>query len=175
MKIYLIRHGETTGDVEDRYGGTYDDHLTDKGRAQLKETAQMMQGKVVDALFVSPLIRARESAEILNEVVSTRIEIVDGLKERDYGVLGGLTKKEALQKYPEAVEAHKDPANTDPDRESQADFITRVEAAFETIAQYGYEHIGIVVHGGSLKVILKKLNQPIPDSIGDGECIEITV
>lgn len=32
MKIYLIRHGQTTGDVEDRYGGAYDDELTDKGK-----------------------------------------------------------------------------------------------------------------------------------------------
>ena len=31
MLIYLARHGETTGDVEDRYGGDYDDHLTEKG------------------------------------------------------------------------------------------------------------------------------------------------
>lgn len=35
MKIYLVRHGETTGDVEDRYGGWYDDHLTDRGKEQL--------------------------------------------------------------------------------------------------------------------------------------------
>lgn len=34
MKIYLIRHGESTSDVENRYGGTYNDHLTQKGKAQ---------------------------------------------------------------------------------------------------------------------------------------------
>ena len=39
MKIFLIRHGETTGDIENRYGGSYDDHLTQRGRAQLEETA----------------------------------------------------------------------------------------------------------------------------------------
>jgi len=44
MKIYLIRHGETTGDVEDRYGGSYDDHLTDKGRGQLEKTAKELVG-----------------------------------------------------------------------------------------------------------------------------------
>ena len=31
MKIYLIRHGETTSDIEDRFGGDYDDHLTSHG------------------------------------------------------------------------------------------------------------------------------------------------
>lgn len=40
---------------------------------------------------------------------------MEGLEERSYGVLTGLTKQEALAKYPEAVEAHKDPMNTDPE------------------------------------------------------------
>jgi broad specificity phosphatase PhoE len=39
MKIFLIRHGETTGDEEDRYGGSYDDYLTDLGKEQLEVTA----------------------------------------------------------------------------------------------------------------------------------------
>ena len=40
MKIYLIRHGETTGDVEDRYGGDYDDCLSKTGEKQVKELAK---------------------------------------------------------------------------------------------------------------------------------------
>ena len=36
MKIYLIRHGETTGDIEDRYGGDYDDHLSKNGKQQVE-------------------------------------------------------------------------------------------------------------------------------------------
>lgn len=37
MKIYLIRHGQTTGDVEDRYGGAYNDELSAKGKVQTHE------------------------------------------------------------------------------------------------------------------------------------------
>ncbi len=37
MKLIFIRHGETTGDVEDRYGGDYDDNLTAKGHEQAKK------------------------------------------------------------------------------------------------------------------------------------------
>jgi broad specificity phosphatase PhoE len=37
MKIYIIRHGETTSDIENRYGGDYDDHLTEKGVNQAKD------------------------------------------------------------------------------------------------------------------------------------------
>ena len=173
MKILLIRHGETTGDVEDRYGGTYDDHLTERGQQQLQETAERLVGTKIDRMYASTLLRAHESANIINEKLKKEIEPVDGLRERDYGVLGGLTKLGAMEKYPDAVEKHKDPANTDPEGESQVDFIARVTNTFQSILKKGGDTIVIVSHGGPLKVILRYLNMPIPEKIGDGEIIEI--
>jgi broad specificity phosphatase PhoE len=175
MKILLIRHGETTSDVEDRYGGSYDDDLTEKGQQQLQQTARQLTGKKVDVIFSSTLKRAQQSAEIINAKLDTRIESLDGLRERDYGVLGGLTKQEAQERYPEVVEAHKDPANTDLEGESQTDFTERVLNTFNTIAAQDHETVAIVSHGGPLKTILRHLDQPIPDSIGDGEVIEVSV
>jgi broad specificity phosphatase PhoE len=175
MKILLIRHGETTGDVEDRWGGSYDDHLTQKGREQLKETAQRVGDKQIEIIFHSPLIRAKEAAEIIQDEIGCAIRSFRGLEERHYGVLTGLTKKEAEEKYPEAVEAHKDPMNTDPEGESFEDFNQRVVEAFEKIRIEPYETIAIVAHGGSLKRILSHINAPIPDSIGDGGIVEVEV
>ncbi len=175
MTIFLIRHGETTGDIEDRYGGAYDDRLTEQGRAQLAETATRLLGKTIDRMYVSTLTRARESADIILETIPTPVEYLDGLRERDYGVLGGLTKAEVLANYPEAVELHKDPANTDPEGESQADFIKRVVDTFETIRHSGHESVAIVAHGGPIKVILTHLGEPLPERIGDGEIIEVEV
>lgn len=175
MKILLIRHGETTGDLEDRYGGFYDDHLTEKGVQQLKETAEKLEGVSVDAIFSSSLIRARESSEIINTVLKTQIEVLDGLRERNYGVLGGLTKTEALEKYPEAVELHKDYTNTDPEGESWDDFTNRVLATFVHITSLPHQTVIILGHGGSIKAILRHLNLPLPPSIGDGEIIEVVV
>ena len=175
MKILLIRHGETTGDIEDRYGGWYDDHLTETGRMQLSNTAKFLSDRQIDKIFSSTLVRAQESAEIINSTVKVEIEYLDGLRERNYGVLGGLTKNEALEKYPEAVELHKDPDNTDPEGESRDSFIERVLEAFKTACSQSHKTIIIVAHGGSLKVILKHLNQPLPDSIGDGEIIELDI
>lgn len=43
MKIYFCRHGQTTGDVEDRYGGNYDDRLTELGLNQSKELAKKLK------------------------------------------------------------------------------------------------------------------------------------
>jgi broad specificity phosphatase PhoE len=172
MKILLIRHGETTGDVEDRYGGSYDDSLTEKGRQQLQETAKHLAGIRVDKLYTSTLKRAKESAEIINAALNTEVEYLDGLRERNYGVLGGLTKQEALQKYPEAVEAHKDPKNTDPEGESLTEFSDRVLRTFQYISSQKLETVVVVSHGGPIKTILRQLALPIPEKIGDGEIIE---
>lgn len=175
MKIFLIRHGETTGDLEDRYGGNYDDHLTTQGREQLQETALKLSGKDIQIIFTSSLIRARESAEIIQTQLSCNIEVVEGVQERSYGVLAGLTKTEALERYPEVVEAHKNPENTDPEGESLIDFQTRTLEAFKNIFSKDYSTIVIVSHGGPIKQILKYLNMPIPPKIGDGEIIEVTI
>ncbi len=115
MKIFLVRHGETTGDLENRYGGNYNDHLTDHGREQLQETANKLSGKDIEIIFTSNLIRAKESAEIITTEINCPVEIIEGIQERNYGVLAGLTKMEALEKHPEAVEAHNNPENTYPE------------------------------------------------------------
>ena len=179
MELLLIRHGQTTSDLEDRYGGTYDDHLTELGREQLQTTAEQLVDKEIKAIYHSPLIRARESAEIIASKINCPLVEIAGLKERDYGILGGLTKAEALDKYSDVVEAHKDYRNTDPEGESWEDFNARVGDAFVEIMNHasaaGQKTIIILAHGGSLKRILDHLGEPLPDSIADGGIIEILV
>jgi broad specificity phosphatase PhoE len=172
MKIYLIRHGETTGDVEDRYGGSYDDHMTELGKSQLKETADKLVGRNIEVIFSSPLIRAKESSEIISSVINCPVEYRDGLRERNYGLLGGLTKQEALTKYPEAVEIYKNPMETPIEGESYSDFQERVLTTFKNLIKENYQTIAILSHGGPIKQILGFLNMNIPPKLGDGEIIE---
>lgn len=161
--------------MEDRYGGSYDDHLTDLGKEQLGVTANNLVAKGIEIILTSPLIRAKESAEIISSKIVCPVEIVDGLEERGYGVLSGLTKAEALEKYPEVVEAHKDPLNTDPEGESHEYFKNRVLNTFQKITQKEYPTIAIVSHGGPIKQILAHLGEIIPEKIGDGGIIEVNV
>lgn len=174
MKVFLIRHGQTTGDLEDRYGGSYDDHLTELGRKQLQETADKLAGKGIEIIFASPLIRAQESANIISSKIKCPVETVNGLRERHYGVLTGLTTAEAMEKYSEVVEAHKDPMNTDPEGESYEDFQNRVLDTFKNLtANDSYNTIAILSHGGPIKQILAHLGRKVPDKLKDGDIIEI--
>lgn len=175
MKVYLVRHGETTGDIENRYGGNYDDHLTERGREQLSETAEKLSDKNIEIIFTSSLIRAQESAEIISEKTQCPIEIIPSIQERNYGILAGLTKEEALEKYPDAAEAHKNPQNTDPEGESKEDFEARVLKGFNEIFSTKHNTIAIVSHGGPLKCLFRSKNMTVPEKIEDGEIFEITI
>lgn len=52
MKIYLIRHGQTTGDIEDRYGGAYDDELSPEGIIQTNDLSDKLINSGIQILFV---------------------------------------------------------------------------------------------------------------------------
>ncbi len=169
----LIERLQTTGDLEDRYGGSYDDHMTEEGCEQLKATARKLVGKSIEIIFSSPLIRARESTEIIAQAVDAPVQIVEGLRERHYGVLTGLTKEEARQKYPDVVESHKDYLYTDPEGESYDDFSRRVVDTFKGILTKNHATVAVVSHGGPIKILLKHLGRPAPDKLDDGHIIEL--
>lgn len=175
MKIYLIRHGETTSDVENRYGGSYDDHLTTLGHEQLEETAKQLKYKDIQIIFSSKLIRAKESTEIINVEINVPVQIFDGIEERGSGILAGLTRTEAVEKYPEVVTAQKNPEYTVPEGESLIHFQERTLTAFKEVFAKDYKTVAIVSHGGPIKQLLKYFNMPLPPKIGDGEIIEIIV
>lgn len=155
MKIYLIRHGQTTGDVEDKYGGAYDDELTDKGKKQAQELANKLTNYDIQILFCSPMIRTKQTAEILKSKLNCEIKIIEDLRERNKnGILTGMTKAEATTKYPELVEKLKDYRSQIEGAESQDDFVDRIKKAFDEVTNnLNYSTIGIVTHGGPIWAI----------------------
>ena len=162
MKIYLIRHGETTGDVEDRYGGDYDDHLTEKGREQAEKLANKLKDRGIEIFFHSPRFRATETAKILHSKLNIKTRSVNDMRERNgYGILTGMTKAEAKQKFPAEVEKlESDPIYHDDvkDVEQYNDFKERVANAFkEIIENKNYKTIAIISHGGPIKCIVREI------------------
>ena len=61
MDVYLIRHGKTKGNLEGRYIGTTDEPLCEEGKQSLMQMADAKKYPAVEALFVSPMLRCRES------------------------------------------------------------------------------------------------------------------
>lgn len=168
MKIFLVRHGQTTGDIEDRYGGDYDDHLSDLGRKQVGELAEMLAGLNINVqptrlnirlnikIISSPKIRAKETAEIISRKIGADVEIADGFRERNrYGILTGMTKTEAKEKYPELAEEVKDLHATIAGAEDYETFRERIHVALAEIVSRNDDTIAIVTHGGPMKLIFE--------------------
>jgi len=168
MKIYLIRHGETTGDIEDRYGGDYDDHLTELGRKEAEDLTQKVKDFGIEKIFCSPRIRAKETAEILRKGLGCDIEIVNDMRERNqYGIMTGMVKSEAKEKYPGLPELLKDYRNTIEGAESDDDFSNRVHDALAKIAAMNHKIVAVVTHGGPIKAVLRKIKYEFDYKIKD--------
>ena len=174
MKIYLIRHGETTSDIEERYGGEYDDHLTKKGIKQARELAKKLIDKNIKFIFCSSKIRTKETLEIVNKKLELNYKIVKDLRERNSnGILTGMKIEEAKVKYPDLVELRKDYKNTLPQGESYLDFKKRILNSFNDILDSDYKSIAIITHGGPIYCIFREIIKKEIKNIGDCEIIEL--
>jgi broad specificity phosphatase PhoE len=158
MKLYVCRHGQTTGDVEDRYGGDYDDRLTKLGRKQAGKLSKQLQDKNIEIIFSSSLIRAKETAEVLSKALSLEVVEMDNLKERNwFGILTGMVKSKAKKLHPELVEQSKNYMNTIDEAEGQESFSKRIHEALKEISQKDHKVVAVVTHGGPIKAILRKI------------------
>jgi probable phosphoglycerate mutase len=158
MIIYLIRHGETTGDVENRYGGTYDDHMTERGKASARDLAEKLADKKIEKIYSSPYHRAFETAEIISEKLNLMPEKVEDLRERNaYGILSGLNKQDAAKKFPEEVVDVKDYRKAVQGAEDYTDFVKRFMAALNNLVKTEFATIAVVTHGGPIYMVFREI------------------
>lgn len=158
MIIYLIRHGQTTGDVEDRYGGDYEDHLTDLGKQEAEELSEKLAAKGIEKIFVSPRIRAQETARIIDEKLNIGYETIDNLRERNhYGILTGQIKSDAKQRFPEETEKVRDYRTCAKGGEEYPIFLERLYGVLDLIGNYKYETVAVITHGGLIRAIFREV------------------
>ena len=100
--ITFLRHGESVGNVEDRFQGHADFPLTDKGRLQAQALADRWQGEGVtfDRCVASPLLRACQTAEIISRKLKIPLELDSDWMEINNGLVAGLTPDQAEQVAP---------------------------------------------------------------------------
>ena len=96
----FLRHGESIGNAESRWQGQSDYALTDKGRRQASALAERWKSEGVkfDLVIASPLVRAKETAEIITSALNAKLEIDPILLERDIGEMEGLTADEVRKR-----------------------------------------------------------------------------
>lgn len=148
-KVYVIRHGETDYNVENRYCGSTDVDINENGIEQAYKVAEELRSKDIDYIVVSSLIRAKHTADIINKLLNVPCAVCDDIVEICMGVYEGLTKEEIQKIYPEMWAACAPEG-----RESKENVQKRVFSTLEQLKEkYNDKNILIVTHGYITKVI----------------------
>ncbi|MCE5234536.1 MAG: histidine phosphatase family protein [Clostridiaceae bacterium] len=101
MKLILIRHGQTQWNSESRVQGRTDIPLNEKGRQQARAIALRLQGIRFDAVYASPLSRAKETAETIAKFSGAEVVLDEDITEIQFGKWEGMTSEELHVTYPE--------------------------------------------------------------------------
>lgn len=139
--LYLIRHGETDGNLSEQFQGIIDNPLNNTGLLQAKLVGEAMKDFPLDVIYSSPLKRALQTAEaIANHHALTPI-LHKGLQEIHGGDLEGRRIEELLQEYPECINnmMHKPALVSCPGGETMRQVFDRASC---TIAEIVQDNIG---------------------------------
>jgi broad specificity phosphatase PhoE len=152
--ILLARHGETTFNAEGRFQGWSPKAvLTEKGRAQARELAELATREDLVALYCSPLARARETAAIVGERVGLEPIVDDRFAETN---TGDWTEVAYADVPPDELEAWKHAGEgwRYPGGESLEEQMERVVMGLVDVTQRGQLPALVVCHRGTIRVAL---------------------
>ena len=165
MKITLVRHGQTDCNYEDVMQGRANHLLNDTGRRQCQKLREKLKDVSFDYCYMSPLIRAVETAFIL---VGDRVETFPDsrLIERDLGEYEGKPRSSYdAKKYWDY-----DLNSSDLGVEEVSSLFSRCQDFLDYVKEKDYQHILVVSHGAvirSLRYLL--LGHPLSGNLCDGD------
>jgi broad specificity phosphatase PhoE len=158
--LYLIRHGQTATNRAQIIQGWDSEPLNARGRRQAELTGARLAEANIDALYTSPLGRARETADIIGQAIGLRPIVITGLREMNTGNASGLHGAQFMIRYPRLWWAwlRDDARLAFPNGDTLADFYRR---SADTIAELATRHRGqavaVISHGGTISGYLSHL------------------
>ena len=160
INVILLRHGQTAYNADNRYTGTLDIPLSEQGRAALR-TADFAP----DVVYVSPLLRARQTARILFPL--SRQQVIEDFREMCLGSFEGRTYLEMQGDAAYVAWLNSNCEIRCPGGETRAEFCQRTCQAFAQLMQeqirQDQRQVVIVAHGGTQMAILERFARPHRD------------
>lgn len=166
--LLLVRHAETEDNVAVRLSGWTDTDLSPHGEEQVHLLAEHFQRahRDVVALYASPLIRARRTAEAIARLTGHGAALLDNLREMYFGEMDGRPFEELKTAYAHLLAADENADLEDfmwPSGESRSGFTARVSNALNGIAlAHPGQTVGVVTHGGVIATFLTIVNRESP-------------
>lgn len=160
--IYLIRHGQSEGNIKGIVQGHIDENLTEEGVEQAKKAGEKFRGIKFEAIFSSDLIRAKHTAEIIKLERDLAVKTSKMLRERTFGDFEGMESKKFRDALKDELlklenlakeerwkyKAHK---SIESDEEMMGRFITYLR---EIAVAYAGKNVLVATHGGPIRMML---------------------
>lgn len=146
--FYFLRHGETDSNLRGMVAGSLDVPLTQRGYAQARAAARLLQNRGITEIYSSELRRARDTANCVAELLDVSVHFLPGLGERHWGALEG---------QPRALRVA---GVTPPGAETPEEFSERVMKALAKIKSEGIPLV--VAHSGVFRELCGMLDVVYP-------------
>ena len=158
MRLFLVRHGAVIPPAPGAFYGGTDVALSEVGKREARRAAELLEEEPLQAIYSSPLSRARYGAErVADRRAGVGIRVVEGLREIDRGRWLGLTAAEVEERYPGDLGHHA----ADPEKwrehggESMGDLRDRVLRVRDAlVAQHDGAAVAVVSHLFPTRAIL---------------------
>lgn len=186
MKFYFVRHGESEANLQHVISNRESPFgLTALGKRQANTLAQNLKDIPIAAIYSSPVLRARETAEILSHSFDLPCQVTEALREYDCGILEDKSDEESWKLHGEIAEDWilnhnflRKPAGGENFLEIGKRFIPFIES-FAHADLHSPDHILFVSHGGLLQLMLPEILTNIDHAfvrshgIGHTQCVVV--
>ncbi|NLG05787.1 MAG: histidine phosphatase family protein [Clostridia bacterium] len=163
MKLCFVRHGETDWNVDKKIQGQQDISLNGIGRKQAHELGVKIQqaGFHFAGIYTSPQLRAKETADILSELLEIPATVMDGLKELSLGSWEGMSWSQVKEQKQDEFSQwdHNRRYAKIPGGESYQLVLERTLHAIRQIMEQENEDVLIVSHSGVIMTLLSYVYQ----------------
>jgi probable phosphoglycerate mutase len=157
LTIHLVRHGDTSQAAEGVFCGDLDPSLTDHGHWQAEQVARVVAPLDPVALYCSPKLRARQTAEPIARMTKLVPVVEEGLREIAYGRWEGLREADVRVIEPAALAAwHDDPSlMSPPGGETAYEIAARALPVVARVRdRHKSGHVVLVSHKATVRVIV---------------------
>lgn len=174
MKLYFVRHGETSHNNERRTTGHADISLSEKGIEQVKDLAKELP-KSIDVILSSDLIRCKQTADILARSLNLEVEYDARLRERNFGSLEGV-KIDELPKGLWDKDINQEYDYRPYGGESVEDVKARLFSVLKDIElNYKDKSVLVVAHGGIGRLLYRLHSGEIVSKIHNSQVYEFDI
>ncbi|MBP6888387.1 MAG: class I tRNA ligase family protein [Candidatus Pacebacteria bacterium] len=150
---YVMRHGQSWSNVNNVLdkGTNPDNHLTEEGMSQATDAALSIKDKGIDIIIASPVLRGKETAEIVGGILGIKVDFDEHLREYDMGIYDGKTRDEYFKSLPGSFVAYDTRVEGG---ETHEEMMHRSMAAvYDLEKKHEGKNILIVTHGGPARML----------------------